>query len=74
MTEPFCSWPCIRCKQPFSECMCDPMTCRGCGADMWFVMTPRGKKMPVNKDGSPHHSTCPDADDFRYERGVSRDG
>lgn len=36
-----------------------------CGADMWFVETPSGRQMPVERDGTPHHSTCPKAEDFR---------
>lgn len=51
-------------------------TCRGedCGAEIEWWITPKGKKMPFNlmSDGdSPavsHHSTCPNADDFRRNR------
>jgi hypothetical protein len=55
--------------------------CRGCGAEIEWWITPRGKKMPmsvqiVRETGSPispvkeyrrvpHWSDCPNAKDFR---------
>lgn len=45
--------------------------CRGCGAPILWVLTPAGRKMPVDppdEDGTPtvsHFSTCPDASRFR---------
>lgn len=51
-------------------------TCRGCKADIEWWITPKGKKMPFDLmvEGSslskPHHSTCPNADDFRKRSGV----
>ena len=48
--------------------------CRGCGEDIDWYSTPRGKKLPFNhmdKGTDPaiaHFSTCPEADSFRKER------
>jgi hypothetical protein len=45
--------------------------CRGCGEDIDWYLTPRGKKLPFNhmdKGTDPaiaHFSTCPEADSFR---------
>lgn len=57
--------PCAKCSEAFQECMCDPMKCRGCDQNIWFVKTKRGANMPVNKDGTCHFDTCTSADDFR---------
>ena len=43
--------------------MCEPMKCglgsdKGCGADIWFVITEKGARMPVNKDGTSHFTNC----------------
>lgn len=43
----------------------DPSRCRGCKALIWWVKTPKGKNMPVDKDGAPHWGTCPKSDRFR---------
>lgn len=60
------NWPCLSCKQPLYQCACTGLDCRaGCGAKIHFVQTPRGKKMPCDKDGTPHWTTCPNAEDFR---------
>lgn len=43
-------------------------TCRGphCAQEVVFTFNPKsGKKPPYNKDGTPHFSTCVDADTFR---------
>jgi hypothetical protein len=39
--------------------------CRGCDAEIYWVTTKNGKKMPMNHDGIPHWKTCPKAKDFR---------
>lgn len=39
--------------------------CKGCRAPIYWVYTPRGKRMPVNADGTPHWQTCPDARKFK---------
>ena len=41
------------------------VACKGCGAAIQFVETANGKQMPVNHDGTPHWSTCPQAKRFR---------
>lgn len=49
----------------------DYATCRGCGADLEWWITPSGKKIPMDPMTSgdskavPHWSTCSNADDFR---------
>jgi hypothetical protein len=40
-------------------------TCRGCGAEMGWVVTKAGKSAPIDKDGTNHFATCPVADRFR---------
>lgn len=50
--------------------------CRGCGADVEWLLTPKGGKMPFDlmpKDDSPaiaHFSTCPNAEEFRRAKVV----
>lgn len=72
--QAFMDYPCSRCKEPFKSCLCEPAKCGrgdpdiGCGADIWFVKTPRGKSMPLNRDGTSHHVTCPRVDDFREKK------
>jgi hypothetical protein len=40
--------------------------CRGCGADMTWWETPRGKNLPMNRGTAvAHFTTCPNAEDFR---------
>ena len=45
----------------------DPGVCKGpnCGAAIIWIKTAAGRKMPLNENGAPHHSTCPDAAFFR---------
>lgn len=43
-------------------------TCRACGAPMVWIITKKGKKSPMNKDGTSHFGTCPAADRFRRPR------
>lgn len=42
--------------------------CRGeqCGALIYWIPQVKdpSKKFPVNEDGTPHHTTCPNAGDF----------
>lgn len=50
--------------------------CRGCGEDVEWWTTPRGKNIPMNpmdtgtSKAIPHWSTCSDAPLFRKERGI----
>jgi len=41
--------------------------CRGtrCKADLWWWWSPKGKRVPMNEDLTPHHATCPDVAQFR---------
>jgi len=40
--------------------------CRGCGAEIEWWITPRGKKMPLDPGTmAPHWGTCPKAKDFK---------
>ena len=42
------------------------VTCRGCGAKIWFLMNERtGRSAPFDADGESHFSTCPKAYQFR---------
>lgn len=45
-----------------------PGECRSCKAPMWWVLTRKGKKMPVNEDDTCHWETCPQAKEWRRER------
>jgi hypothetical protein len=46
-------------------------TCRGCGADIEWWITPRGSKLPMDpmprgtSEAVSHFATCPDAPTFR---------
>jgi hypothetical protein len=53
-----------------------PSKCRGCAAEIYFVAYTRKTdnkpgRMPLNPDGTPHFSNCPNAEEFRKAR-VSR--
>lgn len=40
--------------------------CRGCGAEIAWYSTPKGKKIPLDEGTLvPHWGTCPNANDFR---------
>jgi hypothetical protein len=40
--------------------------CRGCGAELEFWLTPKGKHIPLDPGTLEcHFSTCPKAKDFR---------
>ena len=69
---------CQRCESCILHCECakpksptldkpvgDRGTCKGCGATIWWVITPKGKKMPQDATGGPHWATCPKAKDFK---------
>lgn len=49
----------------------DHATCRGCGSDIEWWETPRGKKIPMDpmdagsSKATPHWATCSDAPLFR---------
>ena len=45
----------------------DKGRCRGCGAEIWWVKTKRGKPAPYDVDGLSHFATCPEAGRFRKE-------
>jgi len=44
--------------------------CRGarCHADLHWWVSPKGKRIPMNPDLTPHHATCPDVAQFRPSR------
>ncbi len=39
--------------------------CRSCGAGIYWIVTAKGKRMPVDPDGTSHFATCPNADQHR---------
>jgi len=40
--------------------------CRGCGADIEWWQTPKGKRIPMDHGtANPHWAACPNAQDFR---------
>jgi len=44
-------------------------TCNGCGADIEWWITPKGKKMPIDPGSMESHwGTCPKAQDFRKKK------
>lgn len=43
--------------------------CRGCGAEIAWYETPKGKMIPLDEGTlEPHWSTCPNADSFRRDK------
>jgi len=46
-------------------------TCRGCGADIEWWITPRGSKLPMDpmergsSEAVSHFATCPESDSFK---------
>lgn len=43
--------------------------CRSCAAAIWWVLTPKGKRMPVNPaTDDSHFATCPQANNWRKEK------
>lgn len=43
-------------------------SCRGCAASIAWARTPAGRSAPLNRDGTSHFATCPNADAFRRIR------
>jgi hypothetical protein len=39
--------------------------CRSCRAEVLWCTTPSGKRAPINRDGTSHFATCPQADAWR---------
>ena len=42
-----------------------PGACRSCAAPVLWVETVRGKRAPLNADGTSHFATCPQAASWR---------
>lgn len=42
-----------------------PAQCRSCHAEVMWATTPAGKRAPLNRDGTSHFATCPQANDWR---------
>lgn len=42
--------------------------CRSCAADILWTITRKGKRAPLNRDGTSHFSTCPAANQWRSPR------
>ena len=43
----------------------EPGKCRSCREEVWWVWSKRGKRSPLNADGTSHFATCPDAARWR---------
>lgn len=43
----------------------DEGVCRSCHAEVLWCFTPSEKKAPINRDGTSHFATCPQANDWR---------
>ncbi len=39
--------------------------CKACGAAIYFVASPKGKRIPYTEDGVSHFADCPHANNFR---------
>ncbi len=46
--------------------------CRSCQAEIFWIVTTAGKRMPTNPDGTSHFSTCPNAALHRGGAGASQ--
>jgi len=42
--------------------------CRSCGAPIMWCITAKGRKAPVDRDGTNHFATCPQASSWRRGR------
>jgi hypothetical protein len=42
--------------------------CRGCRASIAWAQTPAGRTSPLDRDGTSHFATCPEAERFRISR------
>lgn len=42
-----------------------PRSCLSCGSRIYWIETPRGKRMCVEADGTSHFARCADAAKFR---------
>lgn len=42
--------------------------CRSCQAPVLWAMTPIGRRMPLDRDGTSHFATCPQAGWWRKPR------
>lgn len=42
--------------------------CRGCREPIAWSRTPAGRSAPLDRDGTSHFATCPEADRFRAGR------
>lgn len=51
--------------------MSDATTCRSCGATIWWAITPKGRRMPVDPPGL---RTDPNVSVWRDATGVLRTG
>jgi hypothetical protein len=49
-------------------------TCRGCEAPIYWVVSPKGRNVPVDEDGTCHFDTCPNADAFKRRTPYSPKG
>lgn len=48
------------------RCGMPPRACRGCGAQIVFVVSMNGlTSAPYDLDGTPHFAVCPNAGEFR---------
>lgn len=46
----------------------DKGKCRGCGADIWWLVHKNGKRAPYTCKAENHFIDCPKADQFRRDR------
>lgn len=49
-----------------------PARCRSCRAEILWTTTPANKRAPLNRDGTSHFATCPQAADWRRPAGAGR--
>lgn len=48
--------------------MGDPGVCKGCGAEIWWMIHRNGKRAPYDPNGVNHFVTCVDREQFRKEK------
>lgn len=47
----------------------EPAKCSGCNATIYWMHSKNGKSIPFDPEGHAHFTTCPNAEQFRTQKG-----